>query len=183
MRLALAFALTAMLVLPLASEVREKAPDFTLESINGDTIKLSDYRGKVVILDFWATWCRPCVMEIPHYKELYEAYKDSGLAIIGIALDKPQKVVSFVDRFEVNYPIAVGDRSLAAEYGGIRAIPTTFVLDQDGKIYKKYVGYRTKEVFLQDFMDLKKEYMARKKAKESKESEKSGKASSSDVKD
>ena len=181
MRLIPAFALTVMLVLPLASEVREKAPDFTLESINGDTIKLSDYRGKVVILDFWATWCRPCVMEIPHYKELYEAYKDSGLAIIGIALDKPQKVVSFVDRFEVNYPIAVGDRSLAAEYGGIRAIPTTFVLDQDGRIYKKYVGYRSKEIFLQDFRDLKNEYMARKKAEKSKKSKKSKKTSSADV--
>ena len=180
MRLALALALTATLVLPLASEEREKAPDFTLESINGDTIKLSDYRGKVVILDFWATWCRPCVMEIPHYKELYEAYKDSGLAIIGIALDKPQKVVSFVDRFEVNYPIAVGDRSLAREYGGIRAIPTTFVLDQDGRIYRKYVGYRAKEVFLQDFMNLKKEYMARKKAEKS---NKSKKASSTGVED
>ncbi len=129
---------------------RPKAPDFTLVSIHGDTVRLSDFRGRVVILDFWATWCPPCRAEIPSFVELYKTYRDSGLVVLGVALDKPEKVRQFYEDFHMNYPVVIGNRSLAARYGGIAGIPTTFVLDKEGRIFRKYVGYRPKEVFLND---------------------------------
>ncbi len=133
---------------------RPKAPDFTLVSIHGDTVRLSDFRGQVVILDFWATWCPPCKAEIPSFIEIYKTYRDQGVSIIGVALDKPEKVRQFYEDFHMNYPVVIGDRSLAARYGGIAGIPTTFVIDQEGRIYRKYVGYRPKQVFVNDIEHL-----------------------------
>ncbi len=141
-----------------ADAERVEAPDFTLVTLKGDTISLSDYKGKVVIIDFWATWCGPCVREIPHYIELQKEYGDSGLVVIGIALDAPERVEKFAEARKLNYPVAIGDKELANRYGGIKFIPTTFVIDQEGRIYKKYVGYQPKEVFLKDFIDLRKEH-------------------------
>lgn len=118
------------------------APDFTLSNLEGRAGKLSDYRGKVLILDFWATWCGPCRILIPHFKSLYDQYKDAGFEVIGIAMDHGGvKVVKpFVEKHEINYPNFIGNNEVAMKYGGLRGIPTTFIITQDGRIYKKYVG-------------------------------------------
>ena len=127
-----------------------QAPDFTLNDINGKSYNLSaETKGKVVILDFWATWCPPCRMEIPHFQELHEEYAGKGLVVLGVSLDQGglSAVRPFVEQNGVTYPVLIGDRNVANAYGGIRGIPTTFILDRNGRIVEKYVGYRSKDVF------------------------------------
>ena len=132
------------------------APSFTLQDLKGNQISLSDFQGKVVVLDFWATWCQPCVKEIPHFIELYEQYKDKGFAMVGISLDSTgiSVVKSFALKHRINYPILMADGQVAKEYGGITGIPTTFVIDSAGNIRRKYVGYKDKAVFEADIKAL-----------------------------
>ncbi len=132
------------------------APSFTLQDLKGNQISLSDFQGKVVILDFWATWCPPCVKEIPHFIALYEQYKDRGFAIVGISVDRGgiSVVKSFARKYQVNYPILMTDGQVDKAYGGIPSIPTTFVIDSAGNIRRKYVGYREKAVFEADIKAL-----------------------------
>ena len=132
------------------------APSFTLQDLSGNEVSLSDFKGKVVILDFWATWCQPCVKEIPHFIELYEQYKDQGFAMVGISLDHQgvSDVKSFVQKYQVNYPILMNDGRADKAYGGIKYIPTTFVIDRTGNIRQKYVSYREKAVFEADIKAL-----------------------------
>lgn len=139
----------------LASGIKA-APDFSLPDLKGKKVKLSDFRGKVVILDFFATWCPPCRAEIPHFVALYKQHKDRGLVIIGVSLDQGgvRVVESFVKKYGINYTILMEDQKVVKNYGGIRGIPTTFVIDKQGGIYKKYVGYRDKSVFEKDIQEL-----------------------------
>ena len=132
------------------------APAFTLQDLNGNNVSLSDFQGKVVILDFWATWCPPCVKEIPHFIELYEQYKDKGFVMVGISLDQAgiSVVKSFAQKYQINYPILMTDGRVDKAYGGIQSIPTTFVIDSAGSISKKYVGYIDKAVFEADIKAL-----------------------------
>ena len=125
------------------------APDFALPDLDGNTVRLSDFKGKVIILDFWATWCPPCVKEIPHFVELYEKYRENGFQMIGIALSSgsAEDVKKFATKHGINYPILMGNREIAKKYGNIRSIPTTFLIDRQGRIATKYIGYRAKEVF------------------------------------
>ncbi|MEO0248996.1 MAG: TlpA disulfide reductase family protein [candidate division WOR-3 bacterium] len=124
------------------------APDFSLVSIKGDTIRLSDYKGKVVILDFWATWCPPCKEEIPHFKKLFAEKSEGGLMIIGIVVnDDVSEVKKFVSKNAVNYPIVMGNADVEKAYGGINAIPTTFIIGKDMTIRQKVVGYRELSFF------------------------------------
>jgi peroxiredoxin len=136
--------------------IGNQAPDFLLRDLDGRQVKLSSFKGTMVILDFWATWCPPCVREIPHFVELYEKYGNRGLVILGVSTDRKgvSVVNSFVRRHKVNYPILMADVKVKEAYGGIRSIPTTFVIDKTGKIQRRYVGYRDKAVFEADIKAL-----------------------------
>ena len=125
------------------------APDFTLPQMGGGSFTLSSLSGKVVILDFWATWCGPCRVEIPDFISLQEDYGDRGLEVVGISLDRDKEAVvgPFVEKMGMNYTIVFGDRDVTQRYGGIRGIPTTFLLDRSGNIVKKWVGVTSKETF------------------------------------
>lgn len=117
------------------------APDFTLVRLNGTPLRLSDYRGKVVLLDFWASWCAPCQEEIPHFVEWQAKYGNQGLQIIGVSMDDDVKPVLKFDReFRMNYPVALASQELASQYGGILGLPVNIVIGRDGKIVSKHLG-------------------------------------------
>jgi len=138
------------------------APDFTLADLNGNTISLSDLKGKVVLLNFWGTWCGPCRKEIPDFINLSKKHKEDGLEIIGVTLTSgpPENIQSFADRWGINYKLLTdinGDetQTVTALYGQatgkrITGIPTTFIIDRDGIIRQRYVGPRTEAIFYQD---------------------------------
>ena len=125
------------------------APDFALEDLEGDVVRLSDHKGKVVFLNFWATWCPPCRAEIPYFIDLVEKYGDDGFEVVGIALDPRDfsKVQTFVDQQGINYTILYDTKNVQGMYGGIQSIPTTFVINRDGKVVEQIVGSRPKNVF------------------------------------
>lgn len=132
------------------------APDFSLLDLDGKTVRLSDFNGQVRIVDFWATWCPPCRKEIPHFQALHEKYGTGGLTVIGVALDETgaEVVRPFVEEQRMTYTSVIGSQDVARQYGGIEAIPTTFVIDKQGKVFRKYVGYRDYETFEADVKTL-----------------------------
>jgi len=124
------------------------APDFSLAGIDGGKVSLADYKGKVLMVDFWATWCGPCREEIPQFVELQNRYRDEGLVIIGISKDDdPEPVRRFYQEFRMNYPVAMGTDELDQLYGGVIGLPTTFVIGRDGRIYAKHTGGTDISVF------------------------------------
>lgn len=127
--------------------VDSAAPPFQLPSVGGGTRSLESFNGKVVILDFWATWCPPCRREIPDFIDLQKTYGGKGLAVVGIALDEEAKVRTFVQQNGINYDVLIGDRNVASDYGGIKSIPTTFVIDRSGTVVAKFVGLTTRQKF------------------------------------
>lgn len=132
------------------------APPWALYDLTGKELRSDAFAGKVMIVDFWATWCGPCRRSIPAFIELYEEYKDKGLAVVGISLDQkgPSVVRPFVKSHNIEYPIVMGNQRVVNDFGGIRGIPTAFIISQDGKIYRKYVGLRPKALFEKDIRDL-----------------------------
>jgi thiol-disulfide isomerase/thioredoxin len=138
------------------STARTPAPDWQLNDLDGKTLKFSDFRGKVVILDFWATWCVPCRVKIPNFVELQKQYGDKGLRVVGVSLDEqgPEVVKNFVKQFGVAYPIVIGNQKVADAYGGIDAIPTTFVIDRKGRIVNQHMGYDDKAAFEKEIQSL-----------------------------
>lgn len=138
---------SAQVPLTASSTTKAEAPQFSLPDIDGRPISLADYRGKVVILDFWAPWCPPCKREIPDFVALQNQYGSKGLQIVGIGLDERDNVVSFVRHNGINYPVAVGDDGIANLYGGITGIPTTFLIDKEGTIVGRYEGFTERTVF------------------------------------
>jgi peroxiredoxin len=135
-----------------ASKDRKQAPDFKLKDVNGKTVHLSDYRGKAVVLDFWATWCGPCKIEIPWFIQFERKYKDRGLEVLGVAMDDEgwQVVKPFAEQMKINYRLVMGDDLTADMYGGIEALPTTFLVDREGKIAAVHVGLAGKDEFEND---------------------------------
>jgi peroxiredoxin len=124
-----------------SSVVHSAAPNFSLQDLNGQPLELANYRGKVVLLDFWATWCTPCRGEIPHFVEFQDKYGGQGLQVIGISMDDgPKPVREFYQQFKMNYPVAVGDEKVAESYGGVLGLPVTFLIGRDGRVAAKYVG-------------------------------------------
>jgi peroxiredoxin len=123
-------------------ETRKPAPDFTLNDASGVPVRLSDFRGKVVLLSFWATWCVPCKTEIPWFMEFHETYKDRGLAVLGVSLDDDgwKAVKPYIGEMKVNYPVMVASDDIASLYGGLASIPVTLIIDKAGRIAVTHVG-------------------------------------------
>ena len=126
-----------------------KAPDFSLKTSTGKTFKLSKLKGKLVVINFWATWCGPCRAEIPGFMDVYEKYKSKGLEIVGVSLDEGgwDDVKPFLKEYSVPYPVVLGNAQVAEQYGNIESIPTTFIVDKDGNIVGRHIGYMKKEDF------------------------------------
>jgi len=123
------------------SEAHELAPEFSLTDLSGQKLDLASHKGKVVLLDFWATWCKPCREEIPHFADLQNKYAAQGFQVIGISMDdSPEPVVEFYREFKMNYPVAVGDAKLGERYGGVLGLPVTFLIGRDGRIYHRHIG-------------------------------------------
>ncbi len=135
---------------PLSSGFAQtKAPNFSLTTADNNVIEMNKLAGKVVVVNFWATWCRPCIMEMPGFSEVYEKYRSSGLEIIGVSLDHGgwSRVKPFLARNQIPYPIVIGDDNLYFAYGGESAIPTTVFVDKKGNITERHIGAMTKEQF------------------------------------
>ena len=132
------------------------APDFTLPRLQGGTFSLSSLKGKVIILDFWSTRCPPCKKEIPGFIELYKQYNEAGLEVVGMCLDSKTAVRAFARNtgIKINYSLVFADQKIARDYGGIRYIPTTFIIDSEGNIAKKHVGYVSKNTFEKEIKEL-----------------------------
>jgi len=128
------------------------APAWTLKDLDGKTVSLADFKGKVVVLDFWATWCPPCRAEIPHFIELQNELKDKGVTIVGVSLDStgPADVAQFAKTNGMNYPIVMGDEKTATAYGADQGIPTTVVIDGKGNIVATHLGLTDKDTFESD---------------------------------
>ena len=124
------------------------APDFTLPQVDGGLLQLSSYRGKVVLLDFWATWCEPCREEIPNFVKLQNQYGARGLQIIGVSMDDgPDPVREFYRQFHMNYPVVMGTPAAAEAYGGVLGLPIAFLIDRQGRIHAKHLGATDPAVF------------------------------------
>jgi peroxiredoxin len=120
-----------------------KAPDFTLSSLEGKNVSLSDYRGKVVFLNFWATWCPPCRFEMPDMEELHQALKSEGLEVVAVDLGEPErKVAAYVRNMGLTFTTLLDTRSQVGGMYGIRSIPTTFIIDQEGWLLGMALGAR-----------------------------------------
>jgi cytochrome c biogenesis protein CcmG/thiol:disulfide interchange protein DsbE len=137
--------LFAVAILAGCTTAPSKAPDvpqFSFTSLEGKTVAMKDLGNKVLIVDFWATWCSPCREEIPHLNQLYSELKGKGLEIVGISMDTDgtDGVKDFAREFRIQYPIVMGDEKVAESFGGIIGLPTTFIFDRDGKTAKKYIG-------------------------------------------
>ncbi len=138
------------------AEERNNAPDFTLKDPDGKTVHLSDYRGSVVLLNFWATWCGPCKIEIPWFVEFERQHKDRGFAVLGVSMDEGgwETVKPYLQRVKVNYRILMGTDEVAEAYGGVSSLPTTFVIDREGKIASVHVGLVGKSEYENDISEV-----------------------------
>ncbi|MBV9764708.1 MAG: TlpA family protein disulfide reductase [Acidobacteriaceae bacterium] len=136
---------------------RKLAPDFSLMDSNGALVKLSEYRGKVVLLNFWATWCGPCQLEIPWFEEFEQQYKSKGFEVIGVSMDDDgwPVVKPYIAEHKLNYRVLLGNDSVSQLYGGLEALPTTFLIDREGKFaFEAHIGLAGKNDYLSEIQSL-----------------------------
>jgi len=133
-----------------AGEIGSRLPDFSVKDLQGREISSADLRGKVVLIDFWATWCQPCKQEMPGYQKLVDRYGDRGFAVVGFKFDTMMDMedpVLFAKRIGVRYPLAVAADDLKQKFGGIEGLPTTMLYDRQGILRKKVIGFEYTNVF------------------------------------
>jgi thiol-disulfide isomerase/thioredoxin len=138
-------------------KAKKKAPDFELSDYMGKKVRLADYKGKVVFVNFWATWCGPCKYEIPMFVDLQQRYGAQGLSFLGISVDDPvEELKPFVDQYKINYPVLVGlgREEVQEAYGPMIGIPVTVVIGRDGDVCTRYFGLRPKDRFEADIKSL-----------------------------
>ena len=124
--------------------------DQTLKDIDGKSVHLADFKGKVIFLNFWATWCGPCKLEIPAFVELQEKYRDKGVVFLGLSVDDPvEKLRPFAEQYKMNYPVLVGlgEDAVQESFGPVFGIPATFIIDRKGNVCRQHTGLATKEQF------------------------------------
>jgi cytochrome c biogenesis protein CcmG/thiol:disulfide interchange protein DsbE len=121
------------------------APDFTLPAVDGSMVSMSDFRGKVILVDFWATWCPPCQEMIPVLSKLHKKYSDKGLVILGVSLDNEGlgMLGTFVHENMIPYKVVMGDKKIGSAFGGVSSIPTLYLVDRDGRLVRKLTGYHS----------------------------------------
>lgn len=139
-----------------AAVLPKPAPSWRLKDVDGNWVSSDQFKGKVVVLDFWATWCPPCRTEIPGYVVLQKKYAADGLVIIGVSVDTdgPVPVKKFMKDFGINYPIVMGDDDILAAYSPIRGYPTTFIIDRDGLIRNTKLGRKPAAIFEKDVLEV-----------------------------
>lgn len=130
------------------AQTKERAKNFSLPMADGTIIELNKLKGKVIMVNFWATWCGPCVKEIPDFVELYNQYKDKGLEIVGISIDQKGWAVvqPFIKKHRIEYPIVLATPQFAGDYDNINAIPTTYIVNKNGYIVERLLGSRSKSM-------------------------------------
>ena len=135
---------------------RRAAPEFTLTDASGQPVKLSDFRGKVVLLNFWATWCVPCKAEIPMFTELQQSYRDRDFVILGVSMDEDgwESVKPYMAERKMNYRVMIGNPDLAQLYGGLESVPTTLIIDKSGRIAVTHVGLCSKSEYEGDIQEV-----------------------------
>jgi peroxiredoxin len=128
---------------------RHEAPNFTLKDADGKTVHLTDYRGKVVLLDFWATWCPPCKLEIPWLIDIERKNKDRGFEVLGVSMDDEgwEVVKPFMREVGMNYRVVIGNDTVAEMYGNVESLPETFLIDHEGKIAAVHIGLASRKEF------------------------------------
>ena len=122
------------------------SPAWTARNLEGKEVSSSKFEGDVMILAFWATWCPPCRREIPSFIDLQATYGDRGLQVVGLSVDQkgPALVETFARETGINYPVLMADKTIVEAFGGVRSIPTTFIIDREGRIVSKHIGYKSK---------------------------------------
>ena len=141
---------------PKPVEAMKQAPHWELQGLDGKTIQSSDYKGKVMALVFWATWCPPCRAEIPGFIELQKKYAALGFTVVGVSVDEAslETVKAFAEKHGINYPIVLHDGKIVDAYGGIEGLPTTFIIDRNGHILKQHLGFTVPAEFEKEITPL-----------------------------
>jgi thiol-disulfide isomerase/thioredoxin len=164
-----AIGIAAIVLIPLLAGAQDDASsrctiapvqaelDFTLKDMQGADVTLSDYAGNVILLDFWATWCAPCRIEIPGFIEMVNDYGDRGFVVLGVSIDDaPDALQLYAEELGMNYPVLIGDGrdDIKTSYGPLIGFPTSFIIDRNGTICHKHTGYAPKDAFVREIEDL-----------------------------